>query len=45
VNLVPLNRLCGMCEINEYLKNYPELIIVNLGCDLDETGKANGNGC
>ena len=30
--------------IKEYLKKYPEATIVNLGCGLDETGKACDNG-
>ena len=30
--------------IKEYFKKYPEATIVNLGCGLDETGKACDNG-
>lgn len=31
-------------EIKDYLKKYPKAVIVNLGCGLDETGKACDNG-
>ncbi len=31
-------------EINNYLSQYPEAAVVNLGCGLDETGKACDNG-
>ena len=31
-------------EVREYLKNHPCAAVVNLGCGLDNTGKACGNG-
>lgn len=39
-----IRQLDIMCEIKEYLKSYPKATIVNLGCGLDETGKACDNG-
>lgn len=39
-----MRQLDIMWEIKEYLKKYPEATIVNLGCGLDETGKACDNG-
>lgn len=39
-----MRQLDIMWEIKEYLKQYPEATIVNLGCGLDETGKACDNG-
>mgnify|MGYP000446649724 CR=1 FL=1 len=38
-----MRQLDIMWEIKEYLKKYPEATIVNLGCGLDETGKACDN--
>ena len=35
-----MRQLDIIWEIKEYLKQYPEATIVNLGCGLDETGKA-----
>lgn len=39
-----MRQLDMMWEIKEYLKKYPKASIVNLGCGLDETGKACDNG-
>lgn len=39
-----MRQLDIMWEIKEYLKKYPEATVVNLGCGLDETGKACDNG-
>lgn len=39
-----MRQLDIMWEIKEYLKKYPEATIVNLGCGLDDTGKACDNG-
>ncbi|WP_343012447.1 class I SAM-dependent methyltransferase [Gemella morbillorum] len=39
-----MRQLDIMWEIKEYLKQYPEATVVNLGCGLDETGKACDNG-
>ena len=39
-----MRQLDMMCEIKEYLKKYPKASVVNLGCGLDETGKACDNG-
>lgn len=39
-----MRQLDIMWEIKEYLKKYPKATIVNLGCGLDETGKACDNG-
>lgn len=39
-----MRQLDIMWEIKEYLKIYPEATIVNLGCGLDEIGKACDNG-
>lgn len=39
-----MRQLDIIWEIKEYLKQYPEVTIVNLGCGLDETGKACDNG-
>ena len=39
-----MRQLDIIWEIKEYLKQYPEATIVNLGCGLDETGKACDNG-
>ena len=39
-----MRQLDIISEIKEYLKKYPEATIVNLGCGLDETGKACDNG-
>lgn len=41
---VAMRQLDIMWEIKEYLKKYPEATIVNLGCGLDNTGKACDNG-
>lgn len=39
-----MRQLDIIWEIKEYLKQYPEATIVNIGCGLDETGKACDNG-
>ena len=39
-----MRQLDIMWEIKEYLKKYPEATVVNIGCGLDETGKACDNG-
>ena len=39
-----MRQLDIMWEIKEYLKKYPKARLVNLGCGLDETGKACDNG-
>mgnify|MGYP000917719518 FL=1 len=39
-----MRQLDIIWEIKEYLKKYPKASIVNLGCGLDETGKACDNG-
>lgn len=39
-----MRQLDMMWEIKEYLKKYPKASVVNLGCGLDETGKACDNG-
>ncbi len=39
-----MRQLDIIWEIKEYLKEYPKATIVNLGCGLDETGKACDNG-
>ena len=39
-----MRQLDIIWEIKEYLKIYPKATIVNLGCGLDETGKACDNG-
>ncbi|HPX70174.1 MAG TPA: class I SAM-dependent methyltransferase [Bacillota bacterium] len=39
-----MRQLDIMWEIKEYLKKHPGASIVNLGCGLDETGKACDNG-
>lgn len=39
-----MRQLDIMWEIREYLKEYPEATLVNLGCGLDQTGKACDNG-
>ncbi|SFE33674.1 class I SAM-dependent methyltransferase [Peptostreptococcus sp. D1] len=39
-----MRQLDIMWEIKEYLKMHPKAAIVNLGCGLDETGKACDNG-
>ncbi|MGI6072829.1 MAG: class I SAM-dependent methyltransferase [Lachnospiraceae bacterium] len=39
-----MRQLDMMWEIKEYLKKHPKATIVNLGCGLDETGKACDNG-
>lgn len=33
------------CEIREYLREYPNAAVVNMGCGLDDTGKSCDNGC
>lgn len=38
-----MRQLDIMWEIKEYLKTYPKATVVNLGCGLDETGKACNN--
>lgn len=35
-----MSQLDIIWEIKEYFKQYPEATLVNLGCGLDETGKA-----
>lgn len=39
-----MRQLDIIWEIKEYLKKHPKATIVNLGCGLDETGKACDNG-
>ncbi|NMD38518.1 MAG: class I SAM-dependent methyltransferase [Christensenellaceae bacterium] len=39
-----MRQLDMIWEIKEYLKKHPKATIVNLGCGLDETGKACDNG-
>lgn len=39
-----MRQLDMMWEIQHYLEKYPEATVVNLGCGLDETGKACDNG-
>ncbi len=39
-----MRQLDIIWEIKEYLKKYPKATVVNLGCGLDETGKACDNG-
>lgn len=39
-----MRQLDIIWEIKEYLKKYPKATIVNLGCGLDDTGKACDNG-
>ncbi len=39
-----MRQLDIMWEIKEYLKGHPEATIVNLGCGLDDTGRACDNG-
>ncbi|MDO4778296.1 MAG: class I SAM-dependent methyltransferase [Tissierellia bacterium] len=39
-----MRQLDIMWEIKDYLKKYPNATIVNLGCGLDQTGKACDNG-
>lgn len=39
-----MRQLDMIWEIKEYLKKYPKAVLVNLGCGLDETGKACDNG-
>lgn len=39
-----MRQLDVMCEINDYLKDHPNAVIVNLGCGLDQTGRACDNG-
>ena len=39
-----MRQLDMMWEIKDYLRKYPKAAIVNLGCGLDETGKACDNG-
>ncbi len=39
-----MRQLDIMWEINGYLKKYPYSAVVNLGCGLDQTGKACDNG-
>jgi O-methyltransferase involved in polyketide biosynthesis len=39
-----MRQLDMIWEIKDYLKKYPKATIVNLGCGLDETGKACDNG-
>lgn len=39
-----MRQLDMMWEIKNYLEKHPKAIIVNLGCGLDETGKACDNG-
>lgn len=39
-----MRQLDIIWEIKEYLKQYPEATIVNIGCGLDEIGKACDNG-
>ena len=42
--LAGMRQLDMTYEIKEYLKKYPKATVVNLGCGLDETGKACDNG-
>ncbi|UTC65901.1 MULTISPECIES: class I SAM-dependent methyltransferase [unclassified Treponema] len=39
-----MRQLDLMYEIKDYLKNYPKASVVNLGCGLDQTGRACDNG-
>lgn len=39
-----MRQLDMIWEIKNYLKEYPKATVVNLGCGLDETGKACDNG-
>lgn len=39
-----MRQLDIIWEIKEYLNIYPKATVVNLGCGLDETGKACDNG-
>ena len=39
-----MRQLDMIWEIKEYLKSFPKASVVNLGCGLDETGKACDNG-
>lgn len=39
-----MRQLDIMWEVKEYLKQYPEATVVNLGCGLDQTGRACDNG-
>lgn len=39
-----MRQLDILWEIKEYLKKYPKATVVNLGCGLDETGRACDNG-
>ncbi|MDO4619050.1 MAG: class I SAM-dependent methyltransferase [Lachnospiraceae bacterium] len=39
-----MRQLDIMWEIREYLKQYPKAAVVNLGCGLDQTGRACDNG-
>jgi len=39
-----MRQLDMMWEIKDYLGKYPKAAVVNLGCGLDETGKACDNG-
>ncbi|MDO4262316.1 MAG: class I SAM-dependent methyltransferase [Eubacteriales bacterium] len=32
------------CEVREYLEKYPDAAVVNMGCGLDDTGRACDNG-
>ena len=32
-------------EVRDYLKTHPKAVVVNLGCGLDDTGRACDNGC
>ncbi|MDO4753684.1 MAG: class I SAM-dependent methyltransferase [Bacillota bacterium] len=41
---VAMRQLDMMWEIREYLQLYPEATVVNLGCGLDQTGRACDNG-
>lgn len=41
---VAMRQLDIMWEIKSYLKKYPKATVVNLGCGLDQTGKAVDNG-
>ena len=39
-----MRQLDIMWEIHDYLRHYPKAVIVNLGCGLDQTGRACDNG-
>ncbi len=39
-----MRQLDMMWEINDYLKRHPNAAVVNLGCGLDQTGRACDNG-